>query len=195
MVRMAAFFRSSYRQHGRSSATTNRTTFWVLGAPRCQTVRWISKDAFIVNSRSPRPVPSGSLLDCLCSDGLHVEGDLDVVADDDAAALEQLVPVEPELLAVDRGLGEEADPLVPPGVLARAEVFGIELHRTRHPAHRELAEHPVSVLPPALDLAALEGDRRVVLDVEEFGGAVVLVPVGLVGVDARGLGPQRDVRG
>src|SRR6266852_3790229 len=147
--------------------------FGSSGHPDVRQFAGFEKMRSLVTSRSRGSAPSGSLFDCLCSDGLHVEGYLDLVADDDAAALEQLVPVEPELLAVDRGLGEEADPLVPPGVLARAEVYGIARHRTRHPAHRELAGHPVPVLPPTLDLAAREGERRVVLGVEEFGGAEV----------------------
>src|SRR5256885_8771821 len=59
-------------------------------------------------------------------DGLHVELDVDAVPDEHAARLEDLVPLEAEILALDRRLRDEADALVAPRVLAAAGGLGVE---------------------------------------------------------------------
>src|SRR5215469_1905035 len=55
----------------------------------------------------------------LSLDELHVEGDVDVLADEEAAGFEGRVPREAEVLAIDLRGGGEADAGVSPGVLAR----------------------------------------------------------------------------
>ena len=58
-----------------------------------------------------------------------------------------------------------------------AEVGHVQAHLPGFPAHRQLGERLEVRVAGALVDAALEGDGRVVLDVEEVGVAQVLVPV------------------
>jgi DNA-binding transcriptional LysR family regulator len=78
------------------------------------------------------------------SDGLDVEVDVDAVADQDAASLEHLIPGESEVLAVDRRLGDEADTLVPPRVLAATTVLDVERYLAPDAANRQLTNGAVA---------------------------------------------------
>src|SRR4051812_40189149 len=60
--------------------------------------------------------------------GLHLELDVDSVAHEHAAGLQRLVPLQPEVLPIDRGLGGEADALVAPGILGPAAVVNVQTH-------------------------------------------------------------------
>ena len=92
------------------------------------------------------------------ADPLGVDGELDLVADDDAAGLERDVPLEAPVLAVDLGLGAEADDGVAPRRALRAEVLALRAttgrvtsRMVRSPYERELA---VAVV---VDLGRAEG--------------------------------------
>jgi hypothetical protein len=52
-------------------------------------------------------------------DHLHVDGDIDIVTDHDAAAIEVGIPLHAEVLAVDLGCGSGAAAHVPKGRLSR----------------------------------------------------------------------------
>src|SRR6516162_10130353 len=74
---------------------------------------------------------------------LDVQDDGDVVADHHAAVVERLVPLDAEVLPVDHGGGGEAG-LRAPGLALdahgrRAQELGVEHHRLRHAAHRQVA--------------------------------------------------------
>jgi hypothetical protein len=47
------------------------------------------------------------LPDGLSVNGLDIEGNVDLITDDHAAGLENLIPIQTEVFAVDRGLGED----------------------------------------------------------------------------------------
>src|SRR5437762_1734125 len=49
----------------------------------------------------------------LIADGLDMKGDLDLIAHDRATRFQQRVPLKPELLAAERGLGREPCSLLP----------------------------------------------------------------------------------
>ena len=57
---------------------------------------------------------------------------------------------------------------------------------------REVAGHPVLVSPDVLDPGALEGHRRVLVDLQERRGPQVLVALLVVGADARGVDGRLD---
>ena len=118
-------------------------------------------------------------------DGLDVDLDVDVLADEDAAGLERLVPLQPEVPAIDPRLRREGHALVAPGVLAAAELFDVELHGLGHPVDRQVAGHGVLLLAGLLDLRALVRQLRVLLGVEEVGRLEVPVALRLARVDAR----------
>src|SRR3954447_24414614 len=71
---------------------------------------------------------------------LDVDRELDVLAYDEAAGLERLIPGEAELLAVDLALRLEAHPLAAPRVLAATLELGIECHFVRLIADREITD-------------------------------------------------------
>src|SRR5687768_4436139 len=73
--------------------------------------------------RSARaPMTAARALTVLLAGGLDREADLHVVADEESAGLERRVPLQPEVLAVDCDLGLEADLVVAPRILGRAEM-------------------------------------------------------------------------
>src|SRR5689334_2062990 len=113
--------------------------------------------------------------------------DLDVVADEDAPRLQRLVPDETEVAAIDLAVGAEAHALATPRIASAAFVGRGQLHFTRRAADREIADHR-ELLPRlgarALDPLALEGDARMVGDVEEVAGDEVAVALLDARVDA-----------
>src|SRR6185436_2808056 len=72
-------------------------------------------------------------------DGLDVELDVDAIADEHPAGFEHLVPLEAEVLAIDRRLRDEADALVAPWIQAAASGLDVERDRARDVADGELA--------------------------------------------------------
>src|SRR4051812_10316646 len=120
-------------------------------------------------------------------DGLHLEMDAQIVAHEDSAGLQRLIPGQPEVATVDLRIGGEAHARVPPRIAAASLVGGVERHLARRAADREVADDPEAVAlvrPGAFDPAALEGNRRELLHVQEVGRAQVLVALLDAGVDA-----------
>src|SRR5688500_12903608 len=85
-------------------------------------------------------------------DGLDVELDLDLVADQEATRLQRDVPGQSEVLPVDRRGRLEADDLLAPGVHALADELRVEHDRTGDAADRQLAADPGTVGALRLDL-------------------------------------------
>src|SRR5262245_28624570 len=122
-------------------------------------------------------------------DALDVQVDGDLVADEDAAAFESLVPGESEVLAVDRRRAVESRPLLAVGALPLAEEARVEDNRARHAVKREVSAH-FPFFAARIDVArprALEGDLRKLFGVEEVRGAQMAVALLDVGVDAGGI--------
>ncbi len=70
---------------------------------------------------------------------LELEGDLDLVGDEELAAAEDGAELHAELLAIDRGLGRESRNRGTGRIGAGAVEFGVEDHVLRHAAHRQVA--------------------------------------------------------
>src|SRR5581483_4676619 len=121
----------------------------------------------------------------LLVDRLDVDLEVDFVADQEAARLERGVPVQAELLAVDLAADLEARHLLAPRVLAAPEQGRVEHDGARHAADRQVAVDPGRVGAGRLDPCAGEGDRRILLDVEEVGRSQVAVALLLARVDRR----------
>src|SRR5437867_843887 len=116
-----------------------------------------------------RGVPSALL------DGLGFDLDGDLLADEDAAGLEGLVPAEAERLPVELGLGREAEADAAPGV-GRAALEGeLERDRLGHALDREVAIDDVVALARLPHRPALVAHGRPGFGVEEVAGAEVAV--------------------
>jgi len=89
------------------------------------------------------------------------------IADQHAACLERLVPLEAELLPVQGALRRETDAFVAPRVLATAAVLGIERDRARDAADGQVPGEPITVPLDPLDPCAAKPDLGEVLHVEE----------------------------
>src|SRR5690606_24377979 len=132
--------------------------------------------------------PAALRIDSAC---LDVDGELDFVADEHAAALKGLVPVEAEVLAVERALRLEAGDLDARRVDAGALELRPEQHRAGDALDRELSvDREVPAVAPDGDAA--EGRGRKSLDIEESGAAQVGVASADAGVDAGGLDGHLD---
>src|SRR5262249_14171711 len=77
--------------------------------------------------------------------GLDIELDVHSIAHEHAARFEQLVPLEPEVLAIDRRLRNESDALVPPRVHAAAGGLDVQCDLARGIANRELTDHAQTI--------------------------------------------------
>src|SRR5215211_7412940 len=139
----------------------------------------------------PRPSPLASL------HRRYVGRDLHAVAEQRAARLEHLVPVDPEVARPDLTAQLEPDALVAPRVGGDARNRGLELDLVRGVADREVADDAEAVSVERLDLRRAEGDLGVRVGREEVLGAQVLVALLLPGVDAGRADPRlgADVRG
>jgi hypothetical protein len=132
-------------------------------------------------------------LEILEQDRLDVQVELDLVADDDAAAGDVVLPGDTEVVAVDLGGGLEADApelalvLVadPEGGLPFAEGDDVERDGPGHAANREVDRAGERGAAGALGEPAGECDLRVVLHVEEVCAAQMLVALRLAGPDSR----------
>src|SRR4051812_19315248 len=89
-------------------------------------------------------------------DGAHVEGDLHLVAHQDATRFEGHVPGQAEVFAADGGLAGEADPLVAEGVGRESLEVHLELDRTRGATNREVARHDEVVAALVADAGGTE---------------------------------------
>src|SRR5262245_58944868 len=73
-------------------------------------------------------------------DGLHLQLDVDAIADEDAAGLEQLVPVQAEVLPVEGRRRRESETFVAPWILRAAAVLDVERHLARDVADRQVPD-------------------------------------------------------
>ena len=117
-----------------------------------------------------------------CQRRLDVELDRDLVADEHAAGLERGVPLDAEVLAVDRAVAVKPALVLPHGSLptpptSRSNVTGLVT-----PLIGQVAVQLV-VVAVGLDARRAERHRRVVLDVEEVVRAQVVVAGLVAGVD------------
>src|SRR4051812_27314310 len=115
----------------------------------------------------PGPAASGS---GLVEDRLDGELDLDLVADQQLAAVERDVEVDTEVLAVDLGGRLETDPGVAVGVLLDTEELHVEVHGVGDALDGELAGGG-----GAVEGRGHERHRAALLHVEEVGRAQVAV--------------------
>src|SRR6201993_2663199 len=131
---------------------------------------------------APGPRWAWSLLG-LVEDGLDLEGDRDLLADDDAAATagDRAVVADAEVAPVDLAAGGEARPGAAEGV--RAEAVHLELQRDGlgGAADGEIAVEE-EIVTVRSDAGGAERQMGVRVDLEEVGAADVVVPVGLTGV-------------
>src|SRR5690606_37106209 len=118
--------------------------------------------------------------------GLDGEGEPALVADEHAAALERLIPVEPDVLAIELARGLEAGNLHTRRIDPTALELRLERGRAGDSPDGELAIDRESVAV-ALDAGAVEGCDGVARGVEEVGTAQVRVTGANAGVDAVGL--------
>src|SRR5438552_16242401 len=100
-------------------------------------------------------------------DGLDGQFDAGGLADEEAAGFESHVPGEPEVLAVHLGSGAEADALVAHGGGAATVEVDLEGDGLGGAVHGQIADQLPGVVAQWLHAGRREGDRRVVLDVEE----------------------------
>src|SRR5256885_4065115 len=122
---------------------------------------------------SSSPSPSSSSRTLLRGDlggllhRLDLQRQLHLVADEQAARLQRLVPLEPEVLAVDGSGCDEPGALAAPGVLAAPLVGDIQDHGLGDAVDGEVAGDPITIPGRDLDVPAAEGGGRLLLDVEE----------------------------
>src|SRR4051794_21293159 len=112
-------------------------------------------------------------------DRLDIEHQLDLVADDHAAAGNLVLPRDAEIVAIDPGAGLEADPAhvalvlvaLPERCHPLAEVVDVERNCPRRAADREVDVALEGGVGGALAEAPGERDPGMVLYVEEVGAA------------------------
>src|SRR5581483_3797980 len=156
-----------------------------------KSTRWLyqtTTPAVPPDTLSPEAPQARSLL--LHRFGFHLDRHL--LAHDDAAGLERLVPAEAEVLPVDLGLGREADPEPAPGVGGAALEGQLERDGPGDALDREVALDGVAALAGVADRPALVGHGRPGLGVEEVAGAEVAVALLVAGVDAGRADRDRD---
>src|SRR6185503_1604963 len=101
---------------------------------------------------------------------LHVELDVDIVADQQAAGLECSIPGETEILAVQSNCRFEGDLLVAPRILGHTKIGHRQFHTLGNSSY---CQHPADgerVGPRSDDAIAREGDLRILVDGEEVIG-------------------------
>jgi hypothetical protein len=117
---------------------------------------------------------------------LHIDRDVDVVPDDESAAVERLAPRDAEVLAIDAGRGDAAHLDVAHRIFERLwRALNGEHDLLGHAVDGEVARGLVGVVADLLDLLRRERDGRVLGDVEEVGPAQILVAFRLARVDGR----------
>src|SRR5687768_11840344 len=116
---------------------------------------------------------------------LDVDRDLDLIAHQNPARFERLVPGESEIATVDRGRGAEPKTLSTPRIASATFIVRLENDFARDVANRQLAGDTVAGVVDALDASASERDGGVLVDLEEIRRAQVGVTLFLPRVDAR----------
>src|SRR5262249_15427864 len=118
-----------------------------------------------------------------------------LVADEDPAGLERLIPVQTEVLAIDGRAPGQARALPAPGIPGAAAVLDLEHDRAGDAMGGQLTLHLEALLAQRLDLRALERDVRILFDVQEVGRLEVPFALGLLGLDAGGVDLDLNPRG
>src|SRR5687767_8829506 len=113
-----------------------------------------------------------SVLDCR-----HVEFEVDAIAEHEAAGLERHVPGEAPIASLQRAASGDADAALTVGIDARALVRQLELDGPGDRLDGEIADDTKAVVAERGHARALEGHRRVTLDIEEVARAQVGVAV------------------
>src|SRR5688572_30576787 len=111
------------------------------------------------------------------SDEFEVDGDLHLVPYHDAARLERLIPVQPEILAIDRRRGAETDAFAAPGVLAASARLDRKRDRSCRVTNRQVAGHRELTAVRSGDARAPEPNLGILIGFEEVGRAQVRVPL------------------
>src|SRR3982751_5447741 len=127
-------------------------------------------------------------------DGLHLELDVDAIADEDATCLEQLGPEQAEVLSIEGGRRDESGALVAPRVLRAAAVLDVEDDLATDVADGEVARHAVALARQLLDPRAAKLHLREALDLEEIRRAEMRIALGHAGVDAGNIDGRFDGR-
>src|SRR6185312_5083592 len=130
---------------------------------------------------------------CLVADGFNVDGDLDLVADHDAAGFESGIPDQAKFLAAELSGCGGADTLLAPGVLdLLSGTFYIECDLAGNAVNGEFTDCLRST-GVRLNLLAVEGQCRELLDFEEVGAFEVGVAVVIAGIDGGGIDGGVDI--
>src|SRR5262249_3339758 len=98
--------------------------------------------------------------------------------------------VHAEVAPLDGETGLEPRPVSAARVFPRADLLELDRDGAGDPVEGEVPRDLVGLRPGQLDLLALEGDGRELPGVEEVRPLEVLVALGVVGIDALGLGPD-----
>src|SRR3954453_5758664 len=121
-----------------------------------------------------------------CLDGRDRRGEVDAVAEQVAAGLELLVPVDAVVVRVELALDGQADALLAPRVGRGALEGGLELDGARDAADGQVAGDLERGALDLADVGRLEANLGEAGGVEEVRRAQVLVALRLVRVDALG---------
>src|SRR6185503_16599065 len=113
-----------------------------------------------------------------------VELDIDAIADEHTAGLQSLVPLESEILPIERGLRNEAHALVAPWILCSAAGLDVEDDFPRGVADGEISGDAEAIVIQLFDSRAPEPELGELLHVEEVRGAEVGVALRSSRVDA-----------
>src|SRR5262245_14565824 len=108
------------------------------------------------------------------SDRFDLDLEADLLGDHQSAVVEDHVPREAPVLAVEGAPRAEDRPMAAPGILDVAEVFDLESDGPGHALDREVARDRAGIAGPG-DAGRAERGPRVVLDVEEVRGTEVVV--------------------
>ena len=135
---------------------------------------------------------------------LCVDRDVDRVADNDPAFVNDIIPADSEIVAVDPGLGDESGPhfrtlvdpfpalLLPPRCEPLAEVPDIEFNLARYSSDGQRASQDVVARACDFDLIAFECDPRMILDIQKISAPEVRVTLRLPRPDRRGIDCYRS---
>src|SRR5690606_15643426 len=124
-------------------------------------------------------------------DGRHLELERHLLADEHTTGLQRRVPLDVEVLAVDRDRAFEAHPDVAERVGRHAFIGEVDADRLGDVLDGQVTGEPVGRLVQLLDAGGDEGDLRILLDVQEVVGAQVFVTLLVARVDAGGLDAYR----
>src|SRR5258708_2978267 len=115
-------------------------------------------------------------------DHFHVDGDIDIVTDDDTAAVEVGIPLHAEVLAVDLGCGADGCSGIAPGISnRRSGAINVEDNFLGDAMNRKVTRDFDLAWRSLLDLLGLEGDRRILGHIEKVGTLEMRISFWLAG--------------